>query len=167
MHLTSRRAFAALALSLVVACGSSSDEGGSSSSSSSSGAAAGGKAQLRFKNTTGTSWLEHVAAGKSQVSGFTYTITIGQIPTPIRFALGTLADGAATDYQSVDAATYKDANILHSWSFNYNKGTGSTYVGGSESKELYSKLGIDLVLEADKKYTVELGATASKLTPDP
>ena len=122
-------------------------------------------ALLRLKNSTGTSWLAHIAAGKRQVTAFSYEVVFGSYPLSVTFDLSKLEDGHSTGYQALDAGIIEDTNVLHTWYYDYNQaGSGSgSYTGASESQQAYGRLGLDLTLEKNTYYTLELGRTGSKL----
>ena len=142
---------AAVALSLVTACGSDSsggNPGGTASGTDGGGSTAQGTAQVRFRYQI--DWNTHL--GCTSVSN--YKITFGATPTPVDVPID-VTDGALGQYATVDGRPYKDADVLHTYSCD-----GST-------KENYGRFGTDLALAASKRYTVTLSGTAATVAEDP
>lgn len=121
-------------------------------------------ALLRIKNTTGKSWVEHVAAGRTQVTGFHYEVVFASVPLNVKFDLSELENDRSTGYQALDPGLIKDTNVLHSWSYEYNQAPArGAYVGASESRQAYGQFGMDLELKKNVYHTLELGSKGAKL----
>ena len=136
--------------------GCSSSSGGSSGASSGDGGGTGtqGSAQVRFRYKA--EWKDHLGACPS-ISD--YRIGFGAIPTPINVSIDATPDSLG-QYIGLEGRTYKDADVLHTFSCNQSQTSKSTM-------QLYSRFGTDLALVASKRYTVTLGGTAATLTEDP